>query len=126
MFEIEIGDEGIVILDGRLDAAQAVKAQVFLDQVVVRRRDGDELLRLAVAARMGVFANDLAAGDGHLGDPSGLDFTHHLGEGELDLIGAIGAQKLIKEEDGHNDNGPKNDVFDQRIHWIGSPIWGSI
>ena len=34
MFEIEIGDEGIVILDGRLDAAQAVKAQVFLDQIV--------------------------------------------------------------------------------------------
>ncbi len=34
MFEIEIGDEGIVILEGRLDAAQAVKAQVFLDQVV--------------------------------------------------------------------------------------------
>ena len=32
--EIEIGDEGIVILEGRLDAAQAVKAQVFLDQVV--------------------------------------------------------------------------------------------
>ncbi len=34
MFEIELGDEGIVILEGRLDAAQAVKAQVFLDQVV--------------------------------------------------------------------------------------------
>ena len=33
MFEIEFGDEGIVEVDGRLDAAQAVKAQVFLDQV---------------------------------------------------------------------------------------------
>ncbi len=33
MFEIEFGDEGIVVVDGRLDAAQAVKAQVFLDQV---------------------------------------------------------------------------------------------
>lgn len=33
MFEIEIADEGIVAMDGRLDAAQAVKAQSFLDQV---------------------------------------------------------------------------------------------
>ena len=33
MFEIEFGDEGIVVVDGRLDAAQAVKAQIFLDQV---------------------------------------------------------------------------------------------
>lgn len=33
MFEIEFGDEGIVMIEGRLDAAQAVKAQTFLDQV---------------------------------------------------------------------------------------------
>ena len=33
MFEIEIVGEGIVAMDGRLDAAQAVKAQSFLDQV---------------------------------------------------------------------------------------------
>jgi anti-sigma B factor antagonist len=33
MFEIEMVDDGIVSLDGRLDAAQAVKAQSFLDQV---------------------------------------------------------------------------------------------
>lgn len=34
MFDIEMVDGGIVSLDGRLDAAQAVKAQTFLDQVV--------------------------------------------------------------------------------------------
>jgi anti-sigma B factor antagonist len=33
MFEIEIVDGGIVAMDGRLDAAQAVKAQAFLDQI---------------------------------------------------------------------------------------------
>jgi len=33
MFEIEITDGGIVSVEGRLDAAQAVKAQAFLDQV---------------------------------------------------------------------------------------------
>ncbi len=33
MFEIEIVDDGIVSVGGRLDAAQAVKAQNFLDQV---------------------------------------------------------------------------------------------
>jgi anti-anti-sigma factor len=33
MFEIEFGDGGIIEIDGRLDAAQAVKAQAFLDQV---------------------------------------------------------------------------------------------
>jgi anti-anti-sigma factor len=33
MFEIELADGGIVAVDGRLDAAQAVKAQTFLDGV---------------------------------------------------------------------------------------------
>lgn len=33
MFEIEFANDGIVVVDGRLDAAQAVKAQTFLDQV---------------------------------------------------------------------------------------------
>ena len=33
MFEIDIADDGIVAMDGRLDAAQAVKAQTFLDQI---------------------------------------------------------------------------------------------
>ena len=33
MFEIEFGDDNAILLDGRLDAAQAVKAQTFLDQV---------------------------------------------------------------------------------------------
>jgi len=33
MFEIEITGGGIVSVEGRLDAAQAVKAQAFLDQV---------------------------------------------------------------------------------------------
>jgi anti-anti-sigma factor len=33
MFEIEIADNGMVSVDGRLDAAQAVKAQAFLDRV---------------------------------------------------------------------------------------------
>ncbi len=42
MFEIEIADGGVVAMDGRLDAAQAVKAQTFLDQV-----DGPCILDLA-------------------------------------------------------------------------------
>jgi len=33
MFEIEIVNDGTVAVDGRLDAAQAVKAQAFLDRV---------------------------------------------------------------------------------------------
>jgi anti-anti-sigma factor len=33
MFEIEIADDGCIAMDGRLDAAQAVKAQAFLDRV---------------------------------------------------------------------------------------------
>ena len=33
MFEIEIADDGMVLVDGRLDAAQAVKAQAFLDRI---------------------------------------------------------------------------------------------
>lgn len=33
MFEIELADDGSVTVEGRLDAAQAVKAQTFLDTV---------------------------------------------------------------------------------------------
>lgn len=33
MFEIEFADEGRIFVAGRLDAAQAVKAQEFLDRV---------------------------------------------------------------------------------------------
>lgn len=33
MFEIELADDGTVTVEGRLDAAQAVKAQTFLDKV---------------------------------------------------------------------------------------------
>jgi anti-anti-sigma factor len=33
MFEIELADDGSVTVEGRLDAAQAVKAQTFLDNV---------------------------------------------------------------------------------------------
>ncbi len=33
MFEIELADDGTVLIGGRLDAAQAEKAQTFLDQI---------------------------------------------------------------------------------------------
>ena len=33
MFEIDFGEDGEVVVAGRLDAAQADKAQTFLDQV---------------------------------------------------------------------------------------------
>ena len=33
MFEIELADDGSVTVEGRLDAAQAVNAQTFLDNV---------------------------------------------------------------------------------------------
>ena len=33
MFEIEFADGDSIVVEGRLDAAQAVKAQTFLDQV---------------------------------------------------------------------------------------------
>ena len=42
MFEIELAENGSVAVDGRLDAAQAVKAQTFLDGV-----DGQCVIDLA-------------------------------------------------------------------------------
>ena len=33
MFEIVLADDGTVVVEGRLDAAQAVRAQTFLDKV---------------------------------------------------------------------------------------------
>lgn len=41
MFEIELNHDGTVAVAGRLDAAQAVKAQVFLDNI-----DGECVLDL--------------------------------------------------------------------------------
>lgn len=42
MFEIEIADNGNITVGGRLDAAQAVKAQTFLDKI-----EGECVLDLA-------------------------------------------------------------------------------
>lgn len=36
MFEILLAEDGSVVVEGRLDAAQAVKAQTFLDNVTGR------------------------------------------------------------------------------------------
>jgi len=33
MFEIRLGEKGVVVCEGRLDAAQAAKAQEFLDSL---------------------------------------------------------------------------------------------
>lgn len=33
MFNIELNDDSVVVIEGRLDAANAVRAQEFLDQV---------------------------------------------------------------------------------------------
>jgi anti-anti-sigma factor len=42
MFEIELTEDGSVVVEGRLDAAQAVRAQTFLDGV-----DGQCVIDLA-------------------------------------------------------------------------------
>lgn len=35
MFEIQYGDEGVIVCTGRLDAAQCAKGQAFMDEIAV-------------------------------------------------------------------------------------------
>lgn len=92
MFEIEIGDEGIVILDGRLDAAQAVKAQVFLDQVVGQCVLDLSKLEYVSSAGLGVL---LKTHKRLMGSGSGLkliNVNHHI----HDIFRYSGFDKLFE------------------------------
>jgi len=41
MFEIDYGDQGLIVFSGRLDAAQCGKAQAFLDAAAAAPREFD-------------------------------------------------------------------------------------
>ncbi len=92
MFEIELTDDGSVCVEGRLDAAQAVKAQSFLDQV-----DGQCVLDLAKleyisSAGLGVL---LKTHKRLMGEGSGIkliNVSHHI----HDIFQYSGFDKLFE------------------------------
>lgn len=67
MFEIELGDEGHVVVAGRLDAAQAEKAQTFLDGLPAPRVLDMRRLEYISSAGLGVLLKTqkrlMASGD---------------------------------------------------------------
>ncbi len=54
MFNIDFNDDGVVALEGRLDAAQAPRAQQFLDQVPTQCIIDMALLEYISSAGLGV------------------------------------------------------------------------
>ena len=92
MFEIELADDGSVTIEGRFDAAQAVKAQAFLDKV-----DGQCVLDLTKlqyisSAGLGVL---LKTHKRLMGSGSGIkliNVSHHT----LDIFRYSGFDKLFE------------------------------
>lgn len=92
MFEIEFTDDGTIAVSGRLDAAQAVKAQAFLDAV-----EGQCVLDLSgleyvSSAGLGVLLKThkrlMGSGDGL----KLIEVNHHI----CDVFGYSGFDKLFK------------------------------
>lgn len=54
MFEIGIGEDGSILCEGRLDAAQCEKAQAFMDTVAETRTLDFESLEYISSAGLGV------------------------------------------------------------------------
>lgn len=80
MFEIEFGDEGEVIVAGRLDAAQAEKAQSFLDRIPAPRVLDMRRLEYISSAGLGVLLKTqkrLMASGGGL---KLINVNHHISE----------------------------------------------
>jgi len=80
MFEIDFGNEGEVIVTGRLDAAQAEKAQRFLDQVPTPRVLDMRRLEYISSAGLGVLLKTqkrlMASGEGL----KLINVNHHISE----------------------------------------------
>jgi len=92
MFEIEITENGIVAIDGRLDAAQAVKAQQFLDQVTGQCVLDLSKLEYISSAGLGVF---LKTHKRLMGSGSGIklvNVNHHI----HDIFRYSGFDKLFE------------------------------
>lgn len=92
MFEIEFGNAHTVILEGRLDAAQAVKAQTFLDQVAGQCVLDLEKLEYISSAGLGVL---LKTHKRLMGSGSGIkliNVSHHI----HDIFRYSGFDKLFE------------------------------
>lgn len=92
MFEIEFSDEDTITLIGRLDAAQAVKAQAFLDQVADRCVLDMAKLEYVSSAGLGVL---LKTHKRLMGSGSGIkliNVNHHI----HDIFRYSGFDKLFE------------------------------
>ena len=92
MFEIELTDTGTVAVAGRLDAAQAVKAQTFLDSVEGQCVLDLSKLEYVSSAGLGVL---LKTHKRLMGDGSGIkliNVSHHI----HDIFRYSGFDKLFE------------------------------
>ncbi|MGH8494576.1 MAG: STAS domain-containing protein [Gammaproteobacteria bacterium] len=103
MFEIEFGDDGQVVVAGRLDAAQAEKAQSFLDRIPTPRVIDMRGLEYISSAGLGVLLKTqkrlMAAG----GALKLINVNHHISE----VFRYSGFDRLF-EVVGTEDPGPRN------------------
>lgn len=92
MFEIGISGEDTVLVEGRLDAAQAIKAQAFLDQVAGQCVLDLAKLEYVSSAGLGVL---LKTHKRLMGSGSGIkliNVNHHI----LDIFRYSGFDKLFE------------------------------
>ncbi len=92
MFEIQLAEDGTVVMQGRLDAAQAVKAQTFLDKVEGQCVLDLEKLEYVSSAGLGVL---LKTHKRLMGAGSGIklvNVSHHI----HDIFRYSGFDKLFE------------------------------
>jgi anti-anti-sigma factor len=92
MFDIQFADDDIIAVEGRLDAAQALKAQTFLDQVEGRCVLDLSKLEYVSSAGLGVL---LKTHKRLMGGGNGLkliNVNHHI----HDIFGYSGFDKLFE------------------------------
>lgn len=98
MFQIKQGDDGTVILEGRLDASQAPRAQEFLDEVKERCVLDLALLEYVSSAGLGVLLRThkrlMGAGNGL----KLINVNRHIN----DIFAYSGFDKLFEIEAGND------------------------
>ena len=92
MFEIGFGDDDTVVVEGRLDAAQAVKAQAFLDQVAGQCVLDLAKLEYVSSAGLGVLLKTHKRLMGSGGGVKLINVSHHI----HDIFRYSGFDKLFE------------------------------
>lgn len=80
MFEISHGEAGVVVFQGRLDAAQCAKAQAFLDAIEAPKVFDFAALEYISSAGLGVLLKTQKRVMGSAGQLRLINVNHHIND----------------------------------------------